>query len=267
MTYPVDPRVDDYIDALPDWQQAICREVRETGARRRPRGSRNRQVQSPSVLCAGGQHLRLVGRERPRQPVALRRRDRPIWRGSSPAATTTQPPGPSPSGETGRSMQPPSPRCSSTSSPTTAPGAGARSSATSRSAGRHVPAVAVTPLVERVHGAVAQHALVPLPAQQREVVPVAPSRLPSNSTVARLLPGRCWSDARGLFAHTAHARRRGCAPHRGCSRTGVVVRTRGARPGRLYPLLPPRPGSHAAGLRSGRCASTDASAVRSWLKA
>jgi hypothetical protein len=24
-----DPRVDDYIDALPDWQQAICRRVRE----------------------------------------------------------------------------------------------------------------------------------------------------------------------------------------------------------------------------------------------
>ncbi len=29
MTYDVDPRVDEYIDALPDWQQAICREVRE----------------------------------------------------------------------------------------------------------------------------------------------------------------------------------------------------------------------------------------------
>jgi hypothetical protein len=29
MTYPVDPRVDAYIDALPAWQQAICREVRE----------------------------------------------------------------------------------------------------------------------------------------------------------------------------------------------------------------------------------------------
>jgi hypothetical protein len=29
MTYVVDPRVDDYIDALPDWQQAICREVRD----------------------------------------------------------------------------------------------------------------------------------------------------------------------------------------------------------------------------------------------
>jgi hypothetical protein len=29
MTYTVDPRVDGYIDALPDWQQAICREVRD----------------------------------------------------------------------------------------------------------------------------------------------------------------------------------------------------------------------------------------------
>jgi hypothetical protein len=29
VTYPADPRVDAYIDALPDWQQAICREVRD----------------------------------------------------------------------------------------------------------------------------------------------------------------------------------------------------------------------------------------------
>jgi hypothetical protein len=29
MTHSVDPRVDAYIDALPDWQQAICRQVRE----------------------------------------------------------------------------------------------------------------------------------------------------------------------------------------------------------------------------------------------
>jgi hypothetical protein len=27
--YDVDPRVDAYIDALPDWQQAICRQVRD----------------------------------------------------------------------------------------------------------------------------------------------------------------------------------------------------------------------------------------------
>jgi hypothetical protein len=29
MSYPVDPRVDAYIAALPAWQQEICREVRE----------------------------------------------------------------------------------------------------------------------------------------------------------------------------------------------------------------------------------------------
>jgi hypothetical protein len=29
MTYEADPRVDAYIDGLPDWQQAICREVRD----------------------------------------------------------------------------------------------------------------------------------------------------------------------------------------------------------------------------------------------
>ena len=29
MTYAADPRVDAYIEALPAWQQAICREVRE----------------------------------------------------------------------------------------------------------------------------------------------------------------------------------------------------------------------------------------------
>jgi hypothetical protein len=29
MTYATDPRVDAYIDALPEWQQVICREVRD----------------------------------------------------------------------------------------------------------------------------------------------------------------------------------------------------------------------------------------------
>ena len=29
MSYAADPRVDEYIDALPEWQQAICRQVRE----------------------------------------------------------------------------------------------------------------------------------------------------------------------------------------------------------------------------------------------
>jgi hypothetical protein len=29
MTYATDPRVDAYIDALPDWQQDVCRQVRD----------------------------------------------------------------------------------------------------------------------------------------------------------------------------------------------------------------------------------------------
>lgn len=29
MSYPIDPRVDAYIDGLPEWQQAICHEVRD----------------------------------------------------------------------------------------------------------------------------------------------------------------------------------------------------------------------------------------------
>jgi hypothetical protein len=29
MSYAKDPRVDAYIDALPDWQQAICRQIRD----------------------------------------------------------------------------------------------------------------------------------------------------------------------------------------------------------------------------------------------
>jgi hypothetical protein len=29
LSYVTDPRVDGYIDALPEWQQAICREVRD----------------------------------------------------------------------------------------------------------------------------------------------------------------------------------------------------------------------------------------------
>ena len=29
MTYSADPRVDAYIDALPEWQQVICRQVRD----------------------------------------------------------------------------------------------------------------------------------------------------------------------------------------------------------------------------------------------
>jgi hypothetical protein len=29
MSYEADPRVDAYVDALPEWQQAVCREIRD----------------------------------------------------------------------------------------------------------------------------------------------------------------------------------------------------------------------------------------------
>jgi hypothetical protein len=29
MTYIKDPRVDGYIDSLPDWQQSVCQQVRD----------------------------------------------------------------------------------------------------------------------------------------------------------------------------------------------------------------------------------------------
>src|ERR1700710_86835 len=38
MPYEADPRVDAYIDALPDWQQAICRQGRDPGHDADPEG-------------------------------------------------------------------------------------------------------------------------------------------------------------------------------------------------------------------------------------
>ena len=65
MTYVVDPRVDAYIDALPEWQQAICRGPRPR-PRRRPRGDRDDQADPPAVLRARGQHLRAPRGQGPR---------------------------------------------------------------------------------------------------------------------------------------------------------------------------------------------------------
>lgn len=36
MRYEADPRVDDYIKALPDWQQEVCREVHDLVHERDP---------------------------------------------------------------------------------------------------------------------------------------------------------------------------------------------------------------------------------------
>ena len=52
MTWTPDPRVDTYIEALPDWQQAICRQVRELVHAADPEGAETikRTVQPYFVL-------------------------------------------------------------------------------------------------------------------------------------------------------------------------------------------------------------------------
>ena len=52
MPYAADPRVDDYIDALPDWQQEICREVRGWCTPRTPRWSRRSNGASSLTSCS-----------------------------------------------------------------------------------------------------------------------------------------------------------------------------------------------------------------------
>ena len=78
---PEDPRVDDYIDGLPDWQQAVCREVRALVHAADPEVEETikRSVQPYFVLQ--GNVCALLGDQGPRQRLPLRRRDRPGPRG------------------------------------------------------------------------------------------------------------------------------------------------------------------------------------------
>ena len=69
-----DPRVDEYIDALPAWQQAICHEVRDLVHAADPEVDETIKRTRPAVLRAAGQRLRAARHEGPRQRVPLRRR-------------------------------------------------------------------------------------------------------------------------------------------------------------------------------------------------
>ena len=66
MTYAADERVDAYIDALPDWQRAICRQVRElvhaAGSEVSETIKRGRQP----YFVLQGQHLRAPRGQGPR---------------------------------------------------------------------------------------------------------------------------------------------------------------------------------------------------------
>jgi len=68
MAYPTDPRVDDYIDGLPDWQRDICREVRDLVHAADPEVVETiKRTDRPYFVLDEG----------PRQRVPLRRRHRP----------------------------------------------------------------------------------------------------------------------------------------------------------------------------------------------
>jgi hypothetical protein len=125
MTYVADPRVDAYIDGLPDWQQDICRQVRElVHAADADVVETIKRTRQPYFVLDGNICALLAAKDH----VNVFLYDGaivPIPRESSPQDTRTRPPGPSGSGAANASTRPRSARCSSRSSPTTVPVAGA----------------------------------------------------------------------------------------------------------------------------------------------
>ena len=64
MTYAKDPRVDAYIDALPAWQQAICREVRDQAHAADPEVTETiKRTRQPYFVLAGNVCALLAARD------------------------------------------------------------------------------------------------------------------------------------------------------------------------------------------------------------
>ena len=64
MTYAKDPRVDAYIDALPAWQQAICREVRDLAHAADPEVTETiKRTRQPYFVLAGNVCALLAARD------------------------------------------------------------------------------------------------------------------------------------------------------------------------------------------------------------
>ena len=64
MTYAKDPRVDAYIDALPAWQQAICREVRDLAHAADPEVTETiKRTRQPNFVLAGNVCALLAARD------------------------------------------------------------------------------------------------------------------------------------------------------------------------------------------------------------
>jgi hypothetical protein len=125
MGHRTDPRVDAYIDALPEWQQRICREVRDLVHAADPEVTETIKRTKQPYFVLQGNICALLAASGHVNVFLYDGAIVPDPEESSPPATTTRPPAPSPSAKAKPSTRPPSPPCSSTSSPTTAPAAGA----------------------------------------------------------------------------------------------------------------------------------------------
>ncbi len=128
MSYEADPRVDEYIDALPEWQQEICREVRELVHDADPElvETIKRRVQ-PYFVLEGNVAALLAAKDHVN--VSCMTRACPTPTASSPTGTVTRRAARSASGRASRWMRRRSSGYSRRSSPTTAPAAGASSRA------------------------------------------------------------------------------------------------------------------------------------------
>ncbi len=60
-TYKTDPRVDDYINSLPNWQQGICRRVRDLVHAADPDVTETIKRANRPYFTLRGQHLRAAG--------------------------------------------------------------------------------------------------------------------------------------------------------------------------------------------------------------
>jgi Domain of unknown function (DU1801) len=127
LTYPRDPRVDAYIDRLPEWQQAICREVRDLVHDADPAVVEAiKRTDRPYFVLDGNICALLAAKDH----VNVFLYDGAIVpdpEGIITAGHDNRTAGPSPSARASRSTSRRSRRCSARSSPTTAPAAGERS--------------------------------------------------------------------------------------------------------------------------------------------
>jgi len=125
MRYIADPRVDAYISALPDWQQAICREVRDLVHAADPDVVETIQAHTTGLLCAAGNILPcLAAKDHVNvflyDGAIVPDPDRIITGGHGNTTARTLR-----TARRNRQTRQPSPPCSSTSLPTTEPAAGA----------------------------------------------------------------------------------------------------------------------------------------------